>query len=85
MKYGKLSVERRRTFTLDNTDIDHEIVRDMGSGIYAYSEYAARKALLENQVFQWDCAAFGFPDDMIVHESDSPDFFDIDVFWRNES
>ena len=85
MKYGKLSAERRRTFTLDNTDIDHEIVRDMGSGIYAYSEYAARKALLENQVFQWDCAAFGFPDDMIVHESDSPDVFDIDVFWRNKS
>lgn len=85
MKYGKLSVECRRTFTLDNTDIDHEIVRDMGSGIYAYSEYAARKALLENQVFQWDCAAFGFPDDMIVHESDSPDVFDIDVLWRNKS
>ena len=85
MKYGKLSVERSRTFTLDNTDIDHEIVRDMGSGIYAYSEYAARKALLENQVFQWDCAAFGFPDDMIVHESDTPDVFDIDVFWRNKS
>lgn len=85
MKYGKLSAERRRTFTLDTNDIDHEIVRDMGSGIYAYSEYAARKALLENQIFQWDCAAFGFPDDMVVHESDTPDVFDIDVFWRNES
>lgn len=85
MKYGKLSAERRRTFTLDNADIDHEIVRDMGSGIYAYSEYAARKALLENEIFQWDCAAFGFPDDMTVHESDTPDVFDVDVFWRNES
>lgn len=85
MKYGKLYVERRRTFTLDTTDIDHEIVRDMGSGIYAYSEYAARKALLENEIFQWDCAAFGFPNDMTVHESDSPDTFDIDVFWRNKS
>ena len=53
MKYGKLSAERRRTFTLGINEIDHEIVRDMGSGIYAYSEYAARKALLENQVFQW--------------------------------
>lgn len=83
MKYGKLSVERRRTFTLDITEIDHEMVRDMGSVIYAYSEYAARKALLENEIFQWDCAAFGFPSDMIVHESDSPDVFDIDVFWRN--
>lgn len=83
MKYGKLSAERHRTFTLDTNDIDHEIVRDMGSGIYAYSEYAARKALIENQVFQWDCAAFGFPAYMIVHESDTPDVFDIDVFWRN--
>ena len=83
MKYSKLSAELRRTFTLCSTDIDHEIVLDMGSGIYAYSEYAARKALLENQVFQWDCAAFGFPADMIVHESDSPDVFDVDVFWRN--
>ena len=85
MKYGKLSAERRRTFTLGINEIDHEIVRDMGSGIYAYSEYAARKALLENQVFQWDCAAFGFPDDMVVHESDSPDTFDIEIIWRNKS
>ena len=46
---------------------------------------AARKELLENQVFQWDCAAFGFPDDMVIYESDSPDVFDIDVFWRNEN
>ncbi len=85
MKYGKLSVERRRTFTLDNVEIDHEMVRDSGNGIYTYSEYAARKALLENEIFQWDCAAFGFPDDMTVYESDSPDTFDIDVFWRNEN
>lgn len=83
MKYGKLSAERRRTFTLGKTDIDHEMVREPGHGTFAYSEYAARKALLENQVFQWDCAAFGFPDDMVVYESDSPDTFDIDVFWRN--
>ena len=85
MKYGKLSAERRRTFTLDNVDIDHEIVRETGNGMYTYSEYAARKALLENPVFQWDCAAFGFPADMTVYESNSPDVFDIDVFWRNES
>ena len=85
MKYGELSFERRHTFTLDTTDIDHEMVRELGHGTYIYSEYAARKALLENQVFQWDCAAFGFPDDMIVYESNSPDVFDIDVFWRNEN
>ena len=85
MKYGKLSIERSRTFTLDVTDIDHEMALEMGCGIYAYSEYAARKALLENEIFQWDCAAFGFPHDMVIHESDSPDTFDIDVFWRNES
>lgn len=83
MKYGKLSAERRRTFTLDITEIDHEMTRETGHGTYTYNEYGARKALLENQVFQWDCAAFGFPDDMIVHESDSPDTFDIEVFWRN--
>lgn len=85
MKYGKLSAERCRTFTLGITDIDHEMVRYSCDGTYTYSEYAARKSILENQVFQWDCAAFGFPDEMIVHESDSPDVFDIDVFWRNES
>ena len=85
MKYGKLSAERRRTFTLLTTDIDHEMVRETGNRTYTYSEYAARKALLENPVFQWDCAAFGFPDDMTVYESNSPDVFDIDVFWRNEN
>ena len=83
MKYGKLSAERRRTFTLDITDIEHEMVRETGNKTYIYQEYAARKSLLENQVFQWDCAAFGFPDDMVVYGSDSPDVFDIDVFWRN--
>ena len=85
MKYGKLSAERLRTFTLDITDIDHEMTRETGNGTYTYNEYAVRKALLENQVFQWDCAAFGFPDEMRVHESDSPDTFDIDVFWQNQS
>ena len=83
MKYGKLAGERRRTFTRDITEIDHEMVRDSGNGTYTYNEYAVRTALLENQVFQWDCAAFGFPSDMTIHESDSPDTFDIDVFWRN--
>lgn len=83
MKYGKLSAERRRTFTLGITDIDHEMVSETGNKTYIYQEYAARKALLENQAFQLDCAAFGFPDEMRVHESDSPDTFDIDVFWRN--
>ena len=85
MKYSKLSAERRRTFTLDITDIDHEMVRDAGNGTYTYNEFAARKALIENDIFQWDCAYLGFPDDMIVHESDIPDVFDIDVFWRNKS
>ena len=83
MKYGKLSAERHRTFTIDITEIDHEMVRDSGDGTYTYSEYAARKSLLENEIFQWDCASFGFPADMIVHVSDSPDAFDIEVFWIN--
>ena len=82
MKYSKLSAERRRTFTLDITEIDHEMVRDSGNGTYKYSEYAARKALLENETFKLDCAAFGFPHNMTVYESNSPDVFDIDVFWR---
>lgn len=83
MKYGKLSAERRCTFTLDIKDIDHEMVRETGNGTYTYSEYAARKALLENEVFQWDCAMFGFPYEVRMYQSDTPDTFDIDVFWRN--
>lgn len=83
MKWGKLTAERRRTFTLDITDIDHEMTRETENKTYTYQEYAARKALLENQVFQWDCAAFGFPDEVCLYESDSPDTFDIDVFWRD--
>lgn len=83
MKYGKLAAERRRTFTLGIMDIDHEMTLETGNGTYTYSEYAARKALLENQVFQWDCAAFGFPDELNIHESDSPDTFDIEVVWRD--
>ena len=83
MKYGKLSAERRRTFTLGITDIDHEMTRETGNGTYTYNEYAVCRALLENQVFQLDCAAFSFPDVMTVYESNSPDVFDIDVFWRN--
>ena len=45
MKYGKLSAERRRTFTLGITDIDHEMTRESGNGMHTYNEYAARKAL----------------------------------------
>lgn len=83
MKYGKLTVERCRTFTLEATDIDRELLRENGNGAYTYSEYATRKSLLESSQFQWDCAAFGFPSEIIVHESDTPDVFDIDVFWRD--
>lgn len=83
MKYGKLSAERRRTFTLGITDIDHEMTRETGKGTYTYNEFAARKALLENEIFQWDCASFGFPDEVRMYESDTPDTFDIDAFWRN--
>lgn len=82
MKYGKLSVERRRTFTFEKTDIDQELLRENGNGAYMYSEYATRKALLESSLFQWDCTAFGFPSEIAIHESDTPDTFDIDVFWR---
>lgn len=85
MKYGKLSAERRRTFTLDITDIDHEMTRETENKTYTYNEYAARILLLENETFQMDCSAFGFPADMILHESDSPDVFDIEILWRNES
>lgn len=83
MKYGKLTVERCRTFTLETADIGHELLREVGNGAYTYSEYAARKALLESTLFQWDCAAFGFPSEIDIHESDTPDTFDIDVFWRD--
>lgn len=83
MKIGKLTSERRRTYTIEVTDVDHELVRDTGNGTYIYNEYAVRKTLLENNVFQWDCAAFGFPNAMNVCESDSPDTFDVEVFWRD--
>lgn len=83
MKYGKLAAERRRAFTLDITDIDHGMIRETVNRTYSYNEYAARIALLENEVFQWDCAAFGFPSEIAIHESDTPDTFDIDVFWRD--
>ena len=81
MKYGKLSVERFRVFTLEASDIDHELLRETGNGAYTYSEYAVRKALIESSQFQWDCAAFGFPSEIAIHESDNPDTFDVDVFW----
>lgn len=83
MKYGKITSERRRVYTLEIADIDGEMTRESGNGTYTYSEYATRKSLLENQVFQWDCAMFGFPDEMNILESDTPDTFDIAVFWRN--
>lgn len=83
MKYGKITSERRRVYTLEVADIDGEMTRETENGTYTYSEFAARKSLLENQVFQWDCAAFGFPTEMAVHESDSPDTFDVEVFWRD--
>lgn len=83
MKYGKLSAERRRVYTLETADIDRELLREMVNGTYTLGEYAARKTLLGNTVFQWDCAAFGFPSEMVVHESDTPDTFDIEVFWRD--
>lgn len=83
MKTGKLAIERRRTFTLEATDIYPEMVYENDDGKYTYSECAASKALLENQFFKWDCTAFGFPNEMKVCESDSPDVFDIEIIWRN--
>ena len=83
MKYGKLTSERRRVFTLDSADVDHEMTRETENGAYTYSEYAARKTLMENYQFQWDCAAFGFPSEMNVLESDNPDTFDVEILWRD--
>jgi hypothetical protein len=85
MKWGKLTAERCRVYTLEITDVDHEMVRQTDRGTYIYSEFAARKALMENQFFQWDCAAFDFPYQVRLYESDTPDTFDIEVFWRKES
>lgn len=85
MKWGKLYVERRRVYTLEIADIDHEMVRETDRGTYIYSDFAARKALMENQYFQWDCAAFDFPDQVRLYESDSPDAFDAVVIWGKES
>lgn len=83
MKYGNLTAERRRVYTLEIAEIDHEIVTANQNGTYIYGDGAARKTLLENEVFQWDCVAFGFPNAMSVCESDSPDTFDVEIFWRN--
>lgn len=85
MKWGKLTTERRRVYTLEITDIDHEMVRETERGTYIYSEFAARKILMENQFFQWDCAAFDFPNQVRLYESDTPDTFDIEVVWQHES
>ena len=46
MKTGKLSIERSRTFTLENEDIYPEMVCENDNGKYTYSECAASKALL---------------------------------------
>lgn len=83
MKYGNLATERRRVYTLEIAEIDHENVTASQNGAYIYGDGAARKTLLENEVFQWDCVAFGFPNAMNVCESDSPDTFDVEVFWRD--
>lgn len=83
MKYGNLTTERRRVYTLEIAEIDHEIVTVNQNGMYIYGDGAARKTLLENEVFQWDCVAFGFPNTMNVCESDSPGTFDVEVFWRD--
>ena len=85
MKWGKLTVERRRVYTLEKADIDYEMVRETERGTYIYSEFAARKMLMENQYFQWDCAAFDFPYQVRLYESDTPDTFDIEAFWGKES
>lgn len=83
MKYGKLMSDHRHVFTLEVTEIYHEMTRETRNGMYTYSECTARKTLLENQVFQWDCAMFGFPVEMNILESDTPNSFDIEVIWRN--
>lgn len=82
MKRGKCTVERRIVYTLEIHDIDPEMACDNEDGSYAYSEFAARKTLMGNQLFQWDCAAFGFPTELNVLESDNPDMFDVEIFWR---
>lgn len=85
MKWGKLTVERRRVYTLEIADIDHEMVRETDRGTYIYSDFAARKTLMENQFFQWDCAAFDFPCQVRLYESDTPDAFDVVAIWGKES
>lgn len=80
MKYGRLN-GRSRTYTLERDDIEHDVVSKTENGTYIYNEYGARLSLMKDKVFQFDCAFSGFPVEMNVHESDTPDTFSIDVSW----
>lgn len=84
MKCSKQFEEHKRVFTLENTDIEPACINRVDQwGTYTYSVPDARRILVCDLVFQMDCIRFGFPSEMNIRETESPDTFDVEVFWRD--
>lgn len=82
MKHTTLIYEQRRTYTLESATADFDEKKAAISGdTYTLPDFYVRKALLSDAMFCLDCQCNGFPTDVRLMPSDTPDTFDVEVVW----
>lgn len=82
MKHTPITYEQRRTYTLESATADFgEKEAAINDGLYTLPVYYVRKALLSDAMFCLDCESIGFPTDVRLMPSDTPDTFDVVVIW----
>lgn len=82
MKHTPTTYSQHRTFTLESAtgDFDKKKVA-FNDGLYTLPDFHVRKALLSDAMFCLDCECAGFPTDVRLMPSDTPDMFDVEVIW----
>lgn len=82
MKHTRSTYEQRRTYTLESAAADFDEKKaDISGGTYTLPDFYVRKALLSDAMFCLDCQCNGFPTDVRLMPSDTPDTFDVEVIW----
>lgn len=83
MKNTRMITEHHRIWTLETGDFSENDVMFDGRS-YALSDRGARMALLKDVTFCADAGVFGFPQHMVVGESDTSEVFDVEVIWTEQ-
>lgn len=82
MKHTTITYEQRRTYTIESATADFDEKKATISGdTYTLPDFYVRKALLSDTMFCLDCQCNGFPADVRLMPSDTPDTFDVEVVW----